>query len=246
MQEIVKVSGATSRTLRHYQAEGLLEPSRIGHGGRRFYDRRGLLRLQRIQLLRELRMSLQDIGRVLDGDVDAADALRRHVEQLEQERERLDTIADSVRATATMLEEGGELVADTMFNGFDHTRHREEVEQRWGRDAYANSDAWWRSLSAEAKQAHQDEMTSLAEGFAAASAEGLDVRSPQTQELARRQFEWVRAGWGGTAPGADAFIGLGQMYVDDPRFGEAYTVEGRNCADYVRDAMTVFAQENLD
>src|SRR5699024_5904157 len=119
IQEIVQTSGATSRTLRHYQSEGLLAPSRIGHGGQRFSDRQGLLRLQRIERLRERGVSLQDIARILDGGVDAAVALRHHVRQLERERERLGTIADSVRATVTMLEEGGELVADTMFNGFD-------------------------------------------------------------------------------------------------------------------------------
>lgn len=245
MQEIVQTSGATSRTLRHYQDEGLLEPSRIGHGGQRFYDRQGLLRLQRIQLLRELRVSLQDIARILEGDVDAAVALRQHVRQLERELKRLYTITDSVRATVTMLEEGGELVADTMFNGFDHTQYKEEVEQRWGKDAYGNSDAWWRSLSPEEKKAHHDEMISIAEAFAQASVGDLDVRAPEVQTLARRQFEWVCTGWGNKTPSAEAFVGLGQMYVDDPRFGETYSEEGRNYAAYVRDAMTVFAQTNL-
>src|SRR5690625_2851542 len=133
-----------------------------------------------------------------------------------------------------MLEEGVELVADKMFNGFDHTQYKEEVEQRWGKDAYANSDAWWRSLSPEEKKAHHDEMLSIAEGFAQAAVEDLDVRAPEVQTLARRQFEWVRTGWDSRSVGAEAFIGLGHMYVDDPRFGETYSVEGRNYAAYVR------------
>ncbi|WP_341856125.1 MerR family DNA-binding transcriptional regulator [Brachybacterium sp. GPGPB12] len=38
IQEIVRSTGVTSRTLRHYQQVGLLAPSRTGHGGQRFYD----------------------------------------------------------------------------------------------------------------------------------------------------------------------------------------------------------------
>lgn len=245
MQEVVKSSGATSRTLRHYQQLGLLEPTRIGAGGQRFYDEAGLLRLQRILILRELGVGLAAIGAVLDARADVVDTLRQHVEQLERERERLATVAESVRTTIHTIQKGGELVADTMFNGFDHTQYREEVEERWGRKAYADADSWWRSLSAEQKQAHQDEVAALVADFADASERGLDVRSEEVQDLARRQYEWVGVGWGGSAPSAEAFTGLGQMYVDDPRFGATYSVDGRSFAAYVRDAMAAYAELHL-
>lgn len=169
MQEIVKASGTTSRTLRHYQRVGLLSPCRIGSGGQRFYDSDGLLRLQRILILRDLGLSLKAIGQVLDGGADTVAALREHLVDLERERSRLGSVAASVRATITTIEEGGELVADTMFNGFDHTKYQQEVEQRWGPRAYADADSWWRSLSADERQAHQDQVTALVADFADAS-----------------------------------------------------------------------------
>lgn len=245
MQEIVRLTGTTSRTLRHYQATGLLGPARTGHGGVRFYDAPGLLRLQQILVLRELGLGLPEIAETLDEDVPVADALREHVRRLELERERLGDVAASVRTTITMIEEGGELVARDMFDGFDHTQYKEEVEERWGRKAYADSAAWWRSLSDADKKAFQGEVQAVAEGFGDASARGLDVRSDEVQALARRQYEWIGAGWGGTPPGKEAFVGLGQMYVDDPRFGRTYSDEGRSYAAYVRDAMTVFAEDHL-
>lgn len=246
MQEIVRLTGATSRTLRHYQARGLLRPSRTGHGGTRHYDADGLLRLQRILVLRELGLGLGDIRDVLEEDVPVTESLRRHAERLERERTRLGAVARSVRSTITMIEKGGELVARDMFDGFDHTRYRGEVEERWGRRAYADSDAWWRSLGEDEKRAFQGEIQAVAEGFGDAAARGIDVRSAEVQELARRQHEWVGAGWGGTPPGREAFAQLGQMYFDDPRFGQTYSSRGRSYAAYVRDAMTVYAQENLE
>jgi DNA-binding transcriptional MerR regulator len=54
IQEIARLSGTTSRTLRHYGDIGLLPPSRVGSNGYRYYDEQALARLQRILLLREL------------------------------------------------------------------------------------------------------------------------------------------------------------------------------------------------
>lgn len=67
IQELARSAGTTSRTLRHYGELGLLEPSRVGSNGYRYYDQTSLLRLQRILLLRELGLSLSAIAEVLDG-----------------------------------------------------------------------------------------------------------------------------------------------------------------------------------
>ena len=65
IQQIAKIAGTTSRTLRHYGEIGLLPPSSVGHNGYRHYDRNALVRLQRILLLRELGLGLPQIGEVL-------------------------------------------------------------------------------------------------------------------------------------------------------------------------------------
>ncbi|MCD2115184.1 MerR family transcriptional regulator, partial [Rhodococcus rhodochrous] len=74
--ELAKSAGTTSRTLRHYGDLGLLEPSRIGANGYRFYNENALVRLQRILLLRELGLGLPAIAEVLTGERDTAAALR--------------------------------------------------------------------------------------------------------------------------------------------------------------------------
>ncbi len=65
IQEIARLAGTTSRTLRHYDDIGLLPPSRIAANGYRHYDAAALVRLQRILLLRELGLGLPQIGEVL-------------------------------------------------------------------------------------------------------------------------------------------------------------------------------------
>jgi hypothetical protein len=64
---------------------------------------------------------------------------------LRQEQERLGRQIRSVQNTVAAWAGGEELMAVDMFDGFDHTRYSEEVKQRWGKDSYARSDAWWRA-----------------------------------------------------------------------------------------------------
>ena len=66
VQQLARLAGITPRTLRHYDAIGLLKPTRVGENGYRYYGSEALLRLQSILLYRELDMPLEDIRRVLD------------------------------------------------------------------------------------------------------------------------------------------------------------------------------------
>ena len=81
IQEIAKLTGVTSRTLRRYDDIGLLG-ARRGANGYRSYDADSLVRLQRILLLRELGLGLPAIAEVLAGSHDDGPALRVHLDAL--------------------------------------------------------------------------------------------------------------------------------------------------------------------
>ncbi|WP_137994393.1 MerR family transcriptional regulator [Streptomyces vilmorinianum] len=242
IQEIAKKAGTTSRTLRHYGELGLLEPSRIGANGYRYYDQAALVRLQRILLLRELGLSLPAVAEVLEGQRDTSAALRTHLLLLEQERERIGRQIEAVRTTLHKTENGEELMAEEVFDGFDHTQYEEEVTQRWGREAYEKGDRWWRSLGAAQKKAFMDEQAGIARDFAQAARDGLAADSDDVQAITRRHVEWLSIT---TTPSKEYVIGLGRMYVDDPRFTANYDRHGEGTALLVRDAMQVYAERNL-
>ena len=248
IHQITRITGTTSRTLRHYGQIGLLEPSRTGHGGLRYYDEDALVRLQRILLLRELGLGLPTIAEVLAGGQGVADALRTHLALLEQQRDRVERQIASVRGTIEKKERGEPLMAEEMFDGFDHTRYQAEVEERWGTDAYAAGDRWWRGLSTDERRAWQDRSAGLRADWTAAAAGGLDPDGDEAQALARRHVEWLagvpgtpRDGSGG--PAKKYVVGLGEMYVADPRFAENYG--GTEGAAFVRDALRVYADRHL-
>jgi hypothetical protein len=135
-----------------------------------------------------------------------------------------------------------------MLDGFDHTVHKEEVEQRWGRDAYARSDAWWRGKSASEQAEWKARLATLNGDWVTAFSSGIAADSAGAQDLAQRHVAWLTSvpGTPASAPGGDVrgyVTGLGEMYVADPRFAANYG--GTEGAAFVRDALAAYARQHL-
>ncbi|MBO0609460.1 MerR family transcriptional regulator [Myceligenerans salitolerans] len=248
IQEIARIAGTTSRTLRHYEQVGLLEPAGRAPGGARRYDQDALVRLQRILLLRDLGMGLADIGDALRSEPDVARALAAHREQLRAERDLVERRLASLDRTIDALEKGESIMAEDMFDGFDHTQHKEEVERRWGKEAYAQSDAWWRGLGPEGQKAWKAELTALTQKWIDGASAGLDPAGDEAQAIAAQHADWLAGipgtpGHGTQAPTKEYLVGLAEMYVADDRFAANYG--GGEGATFVRDALTVYADRNL-
>lgn len=179
-----------------------------------------------------------------------AAALTTHLSLLRQEQERLAQQIVAVEDTITALQGDAALMAETMFNGFDHTQYKAEVEQRWGEAAYARSDGWWRGLSDAERQDWMVQVKQLnADWAAAAAAEAphITVHSPEAQELAARHIAWLRGvpGTPAARPDGDLFgyvRGLAEMYVADERFAANYG--GVENATFVRDALRAYIDDD--
>ena len=247
IQEIARLAGTTKRTLRHYHDVGLVPPSRIGANGYRYYDADALVRLQRVLLLRQLGLGIPQIGRVLAGQHDDAAALRAHLDWLVHEQQRLGRQIASVERTILHLERGERLMAEKMFDGFDHTEYKEEVERLWGPDSYRESDAWYRSLSQGQKDDFLIAAAELGADWAAVAKTGVTPDSEEAQALAHRHYVWL-ASIPGTPrtpdgdPTTDYVLWLGASYVADEHLAENYG--GLEGATFVRDALAVFVQRN--
>ena len=202
IQEVARLTGTTSRTLRHYDAIGLLAAQprrrRTGTAGT---TTRALVRLQRILLLRGL--GLGPAGHRARARPRAGRD-RRAAPPPRLAAQRAATAgrgrSPSVERTITARENGGPLMAEEMFDGFDHTQHKEEVERRWGADAYATSDAWWRGMTDDERAAWKATTAQLATEWGAAAAAGHrpGVRRgagprPAARRLARQHPRHARA-----------------------------------------------------
>lgn len=248
IQDVARIAGVSSRTLRHYDQIGLLPPSDVRTGGVRYYDDAAIRRLQRILLLRGLGLPLIDIATVLDEQTDEVAALRRHLDALRAEVGRLSRQIASVERTITALEQGDTIMAEEMLDGFDHTQYKDEVTERWGADAYARSDAWWRGLGEDGQREFTERTKQLSDDWTAAATSGMDATSHEAQDLAARHARWLGSipGTPGSErgrPSKEYVVGLAEMYVADPRFAKNYG--GTQGATFVRDALVAYAEREL-
>ena len=117
IKEIEALSGMTRANVRFYEAEGLLTPERQ-QNGYRSYSEDDLAVLQRIRLLRSLRMPLEEIKRVHTGECTLEAALHRHLAALDREQDSIDRSRRICREMADDRAEYGTLDAPRYLSDF--------------------------------------------------------------------------------------------------------------------------------
>ncbi len=215
------IAGISIRTLHHYDEIGLLEPSGRSAAGYRLYSDADMARLQQILCFRALELPLDDIRRILtDPAYDAGAALRMQRALLSERAVALRALLDAVEAAITRLERE-EPMTDTemkqMFDGFDPKQHEAEAEQRWGdSEAFKESKRRTARYTKHDWQAIKDEAAAAFARLAALMARGVPADATEAMDAAEAHRQHIER-WFYTCP-KPMHRGLGQLYVDDPRF----------------------------
>jgi len=242
-KRVAKLTGVTSRTLRHYDAIGLLKPAETSHDGRRWYGEEELLRLQHILILKELGVDLATTARVLEGAPDSAvGLLKDHLAALIKERDRLARLATTVSRTIDRLEKGTAMSTEEMFEGLAHHRYEPEARERWGDDEVDRSNAAWEKLGDAGRKQHMETDREIVEALGAAARIRLAPDSEEVQEVVAKHYTWLTEIW---TPNAEAYVSLTQMYVDDERFRRHYDEITPGAAALLRDAAAIYAERHL-
>jgi len=244
ISQVARLSGVTSRTLRHYHAVGLLAPEAVADGGRRYYGQDELLRLQQILLFRNLGLGLDAIAEILERQDGAGTVavLDRHRERLVEERKRLGRLLCTVETTIEILRNGGEMAAEKIFEGFEHNPYEAEARQRWGDEAIDASKARMRAWTEDDVEMARSGYSRVHDGLAPLLRAGTDVSDPRVQELVQLHYEVTSLFW---SPNRAAYAGLGRMYADDERFRQNIGDGDDELVEYLRDAMALYAERNL-
>ncbi|ALG83627.1 MerR family transcriptional regulator [Gordonia phthalatica] len=240
---LADLTGVTVRTLHHYDQIGLLSPTERTHAGYRLYTEADVARLQRIVVYLRLKMPLEEIAALLDGDDDPIAHLRR---QRDAVMSRLGELTELVAAIDNAMERemNQQPVTDAemreIFGDGFKDEYQTEAQDRWGQ-----TDAWKQSARRTAKftkadwQAVKEETDAINAAFVAAKRSGEPATSEAAMdaaEQARRQIN-------------DRFYDcshefhtcLGEMYVSDPRFTATYEELEPGLAQFVRDAIVANA-----
>jgi DNA-binding transcriptional MerR regulator len=215
ISEVARIAGVTVRTLRHYDAIGLLPPARVAANGYRYYGRPQLIRLQRILLLRELGVPLPSIARILDDQDDEVAALQGQREQLLTQRRRLDDLLGAVDRTIAALSGDDTVLDEEFFAGLNDARARlrDDLAERYGEEAAAGFEKAVRETShwtAEDYQRLGDEGRRLLLRMAAARDRGVRPDSDEGLELIEQHYLGVLEVWPATP---ETYYGLADLLV---------------------------------
>ena len=246
VRELARLAGVSVRTLHHYDQIGLLTPSTRTAAGYRQYGADDLMRLQQILFFKELDVPLGEIRAILnDPDFNQVEALENHRRLLQLRAERLLRLLQTVDKTIQKLTEDTRMLTDEeLYEGFSKEQiesYQREANERWGSTpAYAESQrrvrnmtkAQWNAIGQQGDEATR-EMASLMGG---------DPASPEVQAAIAKHHAWIENFY--PAP-AEMYAGLGQMYVEDERFRAYYDKYAPDLADFMRDAMAIYAETAL-
>ena len=209
VHEMSELTGVSVRTLHHYDAIGLLKPTKVSEAGYRLYDDAAVSRLQTILLFRELQFPLKEIKNILaQPDFDVQRALDDQIALLTLQKERLERLI----ALARERKKG----VNMDFSAFDRSKldaYAAEAKEKWG-DTPAYREFEKKSKSAAENNAAGEALMRILADISADRA--LLPDAPTVQEKVKALQEHITKNFYPCTK--EILATLGQMYTQDERF----------------------------
>ncbi|QAT50934.1 MerR family transcriptional regulator [Caproiciproducens sp. NJN-50] len=245
INQLAKLAGVSTRTLRYYDQCGLLPPKTVRSNGYRIYGETEVNRLQQILFYRELGVELSEIGRILaEKDFDGLSALQNHLTALREKRARLDRLIGNVQTSISAMKGEAEMTDEEKFEGFkeklisdNEQEYGGEIREKYGDEAVGRSNAKLKNMTKE----QYDELEALTQELnntLKAAFEQGDPGGELAQKACALHKRWLCFYWDHYSK--EAHRGVAQMYVDDPRFTAYYDAIVPGCAVFLKDAVQIF------
>lgn len=123
IKEVEKLLEIPRATVRFYEKEGLIDPSRE-ENGYRDYSKEDVEKLRKIIILRKIGMSVEDVSDVFDGAKSMSEALEGNVIKLQKQMEEL---KGAIKLSQKMKEDAVEI---STMNATDYWSTMEEEEKQ--------------------------------------------------------------------------------------------------------------------
>lgn len=228
--ELARRCGLTVRTLHHYDDIGLLRPSARSDAGYRLYNRSDIARLQQIQALRSLGVSLADVGAILDRqERSVSTVIEQQMKMLDQQIARQARLRERLAQLHRQCVSGQEpALADwletlELMSMYEKYFSEDELRQLPFYNRNAASDARWAELAEEAARLIHEEV------------------SPQHDSAQRLARRWMQQLEQDTAADPALLAKLDAMHLREPALQQQTGIT-REVSDYVLQA---FAESKL-
>lgn len=236
VKEVSKITGVSVRTLHHYDAIGLLKPTKVTEAGYRMYDDTALSRLQNILLFRELQFPLKEIKTILDSpDFDPSEAIGQQIELLELQYKH---IGELIAFAREIQNKGVTIMNFDVFDKSEIEKYKAEAKSKWG-----NTKAYQEYEQKDIARNEGSYSKSANELMAVFSELGrlkhLPSNADEVQNKIAALQKFITDNY--YVCTNEILRGLGAMYVCDERFKKNIDKAGGDgTADFVKQAIDVY------
>jgi DNA-binding transcriptional MerR regulator len=250
VKQLAKLAGVTVKTLHVYDKISLLTPAERTGSRYRLYKEKELLRLQQILFYKELDFPLKEIKSILDDPgFDLIEALEGHRKMLKERKARINTLMKTIDSTIHSLTNKTMLNLEDLYEGLSKEEartYRNQAISSYGHEIVNHAENHLRTLSKEDIQALVARQKEL--GKALYLIRDQQPESKEVQELIHQHYINTRKLWGthnAEDKQAEAYQGLGQLYLSDERFTSEHAASGPDFRTFISKAMSAYADKNL-
>jgi len=241
--EVASLTGVSVRTLHHYDHIGLLCPTRNPDNGYREYSEIDLDLLQQILFFKECGFSLAKIQKLLTSPTfDRDQAFELQKKYLLHEKERIESMLNTLKKTIRSSKGEITMTQKEKFIGFDlsHNPYEEEARRLWGDETVDQSKAHIEKLSTAQQKDIAKGMENLFIELASIRMEAPD--SDVSQKAMDKLYRYFNENFG-YQYSLEAFAGVGQLYISDPRFSKNIDHYGEGLSIFLAEAMRIYAEK---
>lgn len=238
VSEIAALAHVSVRTLRHYDAIGLLKPTQITEASYRLYDNAALERLYLILLFRELEFPLKEIQAILDApDFDRNRILEQQVELLQAKIVHLQNrihLANGIKLMGVKYLE---------FDNWDPKKIDEYQTQ--AETLYGKSEAWQeyqQKIKRRSREQSQAVNGKVMDFFVElGKLRHLSPESPEVQAWVRKLQDFFTENFYTCTP--KILKGLGEMYAGGGSMTENIDAAGgKGTGEFAKKAIDIYCK----
>ncbi|EGF86506.1 MerR family transcriptional regulator [Gemella haemolysans] len=242
INEVVKITGVSARTLQYYDEIGLLIPQKLDNGYRD-YSEENLEKLQKILFYRFLKFKLNDIRELLEGDFDNLKILEQQRELILREKEKFEVILHNIEKTIRNYKGEQTMTIEEKFNGFkkeDLNKYENQAVEKYGKDTIEES----KKRQSGREEIVTEEFNEVFRSMAKFKDENVDVAEKEVQskveDLYNNMNEYA------FDCSIEVFSYIGKGYVHNPEFKKNIDKFGEGVAEYTSKAIEKYCSDRLN
>ena len=242
INEVVKLTGVSARTLQYYDEIGLLIPEKLNNGYRDYSDE-NLEKLQKILFYKFLKFKLNDIKKLLEADVDNLKVLEQQRELILKEKEKFEIILHNIEKTIKTYKGEHKMTMEEKFNGFkkeDLNKYENQAIEKYGQETIEES----KKRQSGKEDIVAEKFNSVFRSMAEYIKDGYSIEEKKVQSKIEDLYNYMNEYAFDCSVEVFSYIGKG--YSQNPEFKNNIDKFGEGVAEYTSKAIEKYCNDRLN